>query len=390
MRLFIILLTIIAFEAHGKHHRVYTQQFASGTEQLSIPDGGIIALGIYLGVVHYSYISLTLESMRWNAPMVQFVLINVVENEEDASGLKELLKHKQVDNFHLEVVTCTKFSQIVAEKLQISVPFNKTWYYKMTDYKPTLAYLFPHLLDSPPPLGRRQRSPFAYWGYVDTDLIWGNFTRYAHLFTAGHTVVTSDYQGASGVAMFFKNTPSTREWFRQGDPLYTQLLAVHEDYQLDEFSRKGVHSNITMDNLIGKAMERNGSLTMNRGRHWKDKLWLEADGAMTWAGPVRWHQGSLRIVHASPEFPAFREILIFHRPTKEYDLRPLLGRKIAAEIEIDMINYGYLLPNWVPLLTRHMCLSAAAAWQPQSDAMDAYRPFARDCLGKHHAKESTA
>lgn len=94
-------------------------------------------------------------------------------------------------------------------------------------------------------------------------------------------------------------------------------------HQLDEFSRKGIHSNVTMDQIIQKATDNGNNnnkqpqsqsqLTVSRGLHWKDKLWLEADGSHTWAGPVRWFQGSLQIVHASPEFPAGRELLIFHR-----------------------------------------------------------------------------
>jgi len=396
--------------------RLYVQQFPSGSEHLGLPEGGIIAFSIYLGKVGYAYMSLTLESMRWNGPLVQFVLINVVEREDDAADLRELLQRKRVDNFHLEVVTCAQFSRIVQEKLGISVPFNSSWYYKMTDYKPTLATLFPHIIDSPPPLGRRvSEKPFAYWGYVDTDLVWGNFSRFSSLFRAGHSVVTSDYQGASGVAMFFSNDDWGRSIFRRGDPLYSQLLALHEDFQLDEFSRKGKHSNVTIDQLLSKELEHSSSNSMtstrsshhsnqaavnadgapsapsaprartaHRGLHWKDKLWLESHCAHTWAGPVRWFQGSLQIVHASPEFPAGREILIFHRPTKEFDLNARFPRKVALEIEADMMTYGYLLPNWVPLLTRHLCVPTASQWQPQSVAMDIYRPYDAQCFAKHN------
>lgn len=121
---------------------------------------------------------------------------------------------------------------------------------------------------------------------------------------------------------------------------------------------------------------------MNKGLHWKDKLWLECHGSHTWAGPVRWWQGSLRIVHASTEFPAFHEILIFHRPTLEYDVHKRHSHKIALEIEADMLDYGYLLPNWVPLLTRHACVSTASDWQPQSSALSKYRPYDPECFAK--------
>jgi len=233
MGLFVLLLLLLYSLQAVQSKRVYTHQFPVGSEQLSLPEGGIITFSIYMGRVKYAYMSLTLESMRWNAPLVQFVLINVVEKEEDASELRELLQRKQVRNFHLEVITISRFAQLVSDKLHITVPFNSTWYYKMTDYKPTLAYLFSPLIDSPPPTGLRPpKHPFAYWGYVDTDLVWGNFSRFAPLFRAGHAVVSSDYQGASGVAMFFRNDEWSRRLFQRGDPLYTQLLAVWEDFQV--------------------------------------------------------------------------------------------------------------------------------------------------------------
>jgi hypothetical protein len=33
------------------------------------------------------------------------------------------------------------------EKLGINVPFTKKWFYKLCDYKPTLAYLFPEMFE---------------------------------------------------------------------------------------------------------------------------------------------------------------------------------------------------------------------------------------------------
>lgn len=391
MRTLAILLLVLLRCCYGandghRSHRVYTQQFPPGSEHLSLPEGGIICFSIFMGkVLQYSYLSLTLESMRLNGPAVQFVLVNVVEREEDAAEMRELLRRKEVSNFHLEVVTFLRFSEIVAERLHITVPFNSTWYYKMTDFKPTLAHLFPHLIDEAAPKGRRQGKPFAYWGYVDTDLVWGNFTRFAHIFHKGHAVVTSDYQGASGVAMFFACNEWGRTLFQKGDPLYTQLLSHHQDYQLDEFSRKGLFANTTIDQIMSREIDKSaGKLTVHRGLHWKDKLWLEAEGAHGWAGPARWFRGSLQIVRASAEFPAFHEILIFHRPTREFDLRARFGRRMASEIEADMLAYGFLLPNWVPLLTRHLCASAASDWQPQSVAMDLFRPFNKDCVPQRH------
>jgi hypothetical protein len=54
---------------------------------------------------------------------------------------------------------------------------------------------------------------------------------------------------------------------------------------------------------------------------------------------------------------------VFHRPTKEFDLYETHSHKVAMEIEDDMIQYGYLLPNWIPLLTRHICIATATRKQ---------------------------
>jgi hypothetical protein len=44
-----------------------------------------------------------------------------------------------------------------------------------------------------------------------------------------------------------------------------------------------------------------------------DHLYLEKLDSVQWAGPVRWHQGTLLTVRESDEFPAFRELMYYHR-----------------------------------------------------------------------------
>ena len=135
---------------------------------------------------------------------------------------------------------------------------------------------------------------------MDLDVIYGNFSRFAYLFQGQHAVVTSDFQGASGVAMFFKNEPFWRTLFLTGNPLYTLLLKNLTDYQLDEFSRKNLYVDTTIDRLIARAfVGRNRGENSNVGVHWKDKLWVEQDGSEAWAGPVLWLGGKLAIVRGS-------------------------------------------------------------------------------------------
>ena len=97
-----------------------------------------------------------------------------------------------------------------------------------------------------------------------------------------------------------------------------------------------------------------------------------------WAGPVRWFRGSLKIIHGSPEFPPDRELLFYHRPHKELDFPATL----AEEIFKDMVTYGYLLPNWVPLSTRYMCRQAGVGWGNPMVEMHKYHPYDPSCFGK--------
>jgi hypothetical protein len=149
-----------------------------------------------------------------------------------------------VDNFRVVTVTFSQFSDRVFNKLGIRVAYNQSWYYKMNDYKATLAHLFPEIVNE---------RKYAYWGkhpprvsycgvnatplilctlkqylilfaasyllnttylttrysvsvsvlavladviimisgYTDLDLVWGNFSRFAHLFQGDYAVVTS-------------------------------------------------------------------------------------------------------------------------------------------------------------------------------------------------------
>jgi len=160
--------------------RVYVDQFPSGSEHLQFPP--TILFHIYMGHMKYPHLPLLLESMRWN-PKVQFVLINVIEEgSTDADDIKNLVIKMGVPNFHVEAVTFGGFSARIKDKLGIDVTFTKDWYYKMCDYKPTLAHLFPDIM---------AKGSYKYWGYGDLDVIWGNFTRFSHWFQGDYPFVIS-------------------------------------------------------------------------------------------------------------------------------------------------------------------------------------------------------
>jgi len=122
---------------------------------------------------------------------------------------------------------------------------------------------------------------------------------------------------------------------------------------MDEFSRKGLYPKTNIDDFVKNVLPNRGE-RMNKGIHWKDKLWVEHEQSYYHTGPVLWHQGftiintntnlililiigKLTIVHGSPEFPPGREILIYHRPTKDYNIRKEFTAKIGITYTIIII-----------------------------------------------------
>lgn len=80
-----------------------------------------------------------------------------------------------------------------------------------------------------------------------------------------------------------------------------------------------------------------------------------------------------------------REILCFHRPGVKYNLRSITSPDVASDIETDMIRYGFLLPEWIPLTSRHICsktltyLGTATAGSLLSKLAN-YRPWDWNCI----------
>lgn len=69
---------------------------------------------------------------------------------------------------------------------------------------------------------------------------------------------------------------------------------------------------------------------------------------MDWAGPVRWFRGSLQVIHGSPEFPPGRELLFFHRPTKNLNI----PSQYAVSVFQDMMEFGKII-SYTAILPNH-------------------------------------
>lgn len=142
----------------------------------------MVFYGIYMGdiVSDYDYLELTIESMRWN-PQIDFVLLNIVKNEIQARKIRDIKRRLNVKNFLLRLITAEEFSARIQLRLKIEAPFNYTsdWARKLTDYKPVFGYLFPEFI----------KEEHRFWGYIDYDVIWGNFNAYADWFNGDYSII---------------------------------------------------------------------------------------------------------------------------------------------------------------------------------------------------------
>ncbi|CAE7769855.1 unnamed protein product, partial [Symbiodinium microadriaticum] len=326
----------------------------------------------------YNYFPLTVESMRLN-PAVTFVIVNIIEEGTEQSRKTELIVTKSAaNNVKLLVLSLREWNRLVLDRLGIDIPFTPKWFYKLCDFKPALAFLFPDLLNA---------QPYQYWGYSDIDLIWGNFSRFVHLFQGQYYFVRPHWHDVVGMAQFFRLDNFSVRIFLS-DPLYLELLRNQTYHNLDETGgytpptqRRYMDVSINQKVQLLAHSSQASHFRVNRGLHPSDNIHLEMKIVYPDQDiPVAsWVHGSLRVVHRRLGFAAGREVLFAHRMLNIPF--PQLPPSKREEVLQDMIAYGYLLPNWIPLLTRHMCRQHYVSSQSRHHQLYEYYPYNISCFG---------
>ena len=97
------------------------------------------------------------------------------------------------------------------ERLEINVKITKKHFYKMSEYKPTLAGLFPEFLVNPKTL-----LEYEWWGYADLDIIWGKISDFSHLFHLNHPIINTGWLAPRGMCTFYKNLPWLNKIYLEG------------------------------------------------------------------------------------------------------------------------------------------------------------------------------
>ena len=352
--------------------RIYQQgeQFPLGSDKLVLPN--ILLFSIHMGTIKYGFTQLTLESMKWN-PQVHFVLIQIVDGMAEANLIVQLANYTNVPNFSIKILTMEEWRIKVLERLGIDVPWDKSWFYKLCDYKPVLARMFPEYVNVSMISSKPEERFYKYWGYADMDVIWGSFQKYAHWFQGDFPFVLTMWFGTSGTAAFYQNEPWTHDLFLT-DKRYLELLKDKEYHNLDEdgtlTDRKfvvddGIHS---IQSIQGNWLSTHDRKA-NMGKMERDSCFIESGDSTDWAGPVIWSHGRLRIVKGSRHFPPGRELLYYHRPDPFISLSR--NDHINQQILRDMADYGFILPNWVPLMTRFVCSNVIHT---------KFHPYTTECL----------
>jgi hypothetical protein len=159
---------------------VASETLSTSATSTSLPPLTIVT--IHMNMNTCNHMKLLLESMRWNAPHVHFTLIDVLPSYDAGQNhtVGQLIHEMGINNVHLAPITYDQLSKRLSDKLSIDIKVSTYWKDKLRDFKPLLAHLFPEHVD---PVN------YKYWGYADIDIIWGNFTAFAHLFHDSPPVV---------------------------------------------------------------------------------------------------------------------------------------------------------------------------------------------------------
>lgn len=172
------VLLYIAILSHAK--RFYDHQFSPESSHLQMPP--TVVFSSFMGKITYPHMPLLLESMRWNS-MVHFKIINIIrKGSNDSYDIVKLANEMNISNVQVVVISIDDWIIRVKDRLNIDIPFTMAWSYKMCDFKPVLAHLFPEFTGP----------EYKYWGFGDMDLVWGNFSRFAGWFQGQAFVISGD------------------------------------------------------------------------------------------------------------------------------------------------------------------------------------------------------
>jgi hypothetical protein len=309
----------------------------------------------------------TLQSMGTNPKNVQFVIVTVSEDPRSASKITDMAAKLGVTNVKVLAPTIDEWAKRVKDKLAIDVPWDKTWYYKLNDYKPTFGVLFADIIEG-----------FDWWGWVDLDVIFGNFVTFRHLFhkqidprsSKQYEMISGCWFRTCGPITMIKSTPENNQLY-QKQKRYMAKLLEKKAQTLDENGQDGMTSwgpnRLTWDNTnltggpyYGHQLQAHAPM-VREGDYIKKKFGP--------TGVVTWFEGELTMLKG--HYP----VLVFHKPIANGPPKIPLGAlggnglNLQESLLEDSFKYGYILPGFDPLNWRGMC----GRYENAKGRLDCYR-----------------
>lgn len=368
--------TLIVGAANRIHH-----ERPPNAEHLRLPPILLYSLQMSTFFATKQHIRLTLESMRLN-PTVDFVIVSIVDDMKEMNEFQASLGSLGIRNIQLCVISTKGFVALLKSKLDIDHPLrtiNETWARKLPEFKPIVAHLFREYL----------KPHHKYWGYFDMDLVWGNISYYAHWFQGEYPIVKTSHH-CHGPVQFFANDDVFINMYVRPNAyvdteLYKRLLGETMYFNLDEIGKYTpdiTNSHISVDAVMNKYIQTK-NLRWNGGEGTESvyltNVMIDNDkNTLGRHGPVVWQRGSLMLVASSSAYPAGREVMYYHRPSKELGLHNV-RKRMWEDIIDDMLAYGYILPHWTPLLTRYLCKYRVLRMRGIHD----YKPYSSRCFGQN-------
>ena len=145
-----------------------------------------------------------------------------------------------------------------------------TEFYKVNDFKPLFAHLFPELVQG-----------YDWWGTMDNDMILGNWRKFLTPYflsqydlIAGHT-----FAYTAGHLTLYRNTPLLNQLFLRSSDPPAVIFASAKPYAFDEWGTAGgthtffIHYNNTMSGIVDHHRESLGIRTFGLWNYVWDGDW---------------------------------------------------------------------------------------------------------------------
>lgn len=137
----------------------------------------------------------------------------------------DLIKGQIPVNVFLVKKSLKEIKDIASRKLGLEVALEHP--YKFCDLRPSLAHLFPELIES-----------YDFWGYGDIDVIYGNIRNFITEEVLGdYDIISVRHDYLPGVFSLFKNCKKINELFKKSKD-YIKVFTNSQHYCFDETNFK--------------------------------------------------------------------------------------------------------------------------------------------------------